>query len=171
MSETREKVEPYILFTINEALLGIRSREVRHVEMVEHITPVPNVPSFIEGVILTRGQVVPVLNLRLRFGLPRRPLDLQSRLLVVQSGKRLVGLLVDSCREFLAIPVATIQLPPEELSSTGGCYLEGIARLDNRLILILKLEEILQTTDLPQAVAWSELAELARQMVSPEAAA
>ena len=74
--------------------------------MIEQVTPVPNAPDYLEGVVLSRGQIVPVLNLRARFGFEKAPLDLATRLLVLQCGERWVGLLVDSAREFVKIPSA-----------------------------------------------------------------
>ena len=80
-------------------------------EMVEHVTAVPNAPAFVEGVVFSRGQVVPVINLRVRFGFERAPRDLRTRLLVVEVGGRPVGLLADEAREFVAIADAAIQPP------------------------------------------------------------
>jgi purine-binding chemotaxis protein CheW len=82
-------------------------------EMVEEITPVPNATASVEGVVFSRGQVVPVVNLRARFGFERIPPDLRSRLLIVQSNGRTVGLMVDSAREFARIAPETIR-PPQD---------------------------------------------------------
>ena len=71
--------------------------------MVEQVTPVPNAPPFVEGVVFSRGQVVPVINLRVRFGFERNGRDLRTRLLVVEAGGRDVGLLADEAREFVTI--------------------------------------------------------------------
>ena len=72
--------------------------------MVEHVTPVPNAPPFVDGVVFSRGQVVPAVNLRARFGFERAEYDLRTRLLVVQHGGRSVGLVVDAAREFVSHP-------------------------------------------------------------------
>ena len=112
-------------------------------EMVEHITPVPNAPSFVEGVVFSRGKVVPALNLRRRFGLEKVPHDLRTRLLVIATNGRTVGLLVDTAREFLSIPHEVIKPPPEAVSGLSGKYLESIATLGDRLILILNVDEVL----------------------------
>src|SRR6185436_11949171 len=99
---------------------GVRSSLVQQMEMVELITPVPNAPPFVEGVVFSRGQVVPVVNLRRRFGFEKVSNDLRTRLVVVAHGGRSVGLLVDSAREFVAIPADAIQPPPEALSGMSG---------------------------------------------------
>ena len=72
--------------------------------MIEHITPVPNAIPVVEGVVHARGRVVPALNLRVRFGFEKVSFDLRSRLLVVNVEGRVVGLLVDTAREFVRIP-------------------------------------------------------------------
>lgn len=135
--------ETFILCELAGTTYAIPSRVVQQVEMVEQITPVPNVPAFVEGVVFARGQVIPALNLRQRFGLERQPHSLRTRLIVVQQGGRTVGLVVDSAREFLPIPPGAIQPPPEAAGGLRGDYLEGIATLGERLVLILRVEELL----------------------------
>ena len=76
--------DSYILFSLAGTTYALSSEEMRHMEMVEQITPVPNAASYLEGVVLSRGQIVPVLNLRARFGFERVPPDLRTRLLVLQ---------------------------------------------------------------------------------------
>jgi purine-binding chemotaxis protein CheW len=138
--------ENYILFTIAGTTYALRTRDVAHIEMVEQITGVPNAAHFVDGVVFSRGQVVPALNLRARFGFEKAPHDLRTRLLVVQYDGRTVGLLVDSAREFLAIPPSAVQPPSQALAGISGQYIEGIANLDDRLILILDLRAVLDFT-------------------------
>jgi purine-binding chemotaxis protein CheW len=133
----------YILFTVAGTTYALPSDEVRHMEMIDEITRVPNAPSFVDGVVFSRGQVVPVVNLRARFGFDRAALDIRSRLIVVQSGARLIGLVVDAAREFVNIPAELVQPPHEALAGMSGRYVEGIASIGDRLILILDLERIL----------------------------
>jgi purine-binding chemotaxis protein CheW len=144
---TAAPADAHILFTVAETTYALRSRDVQHMEMLEQITPVPNAPSWIEGVVFSRGRVVPVLNLRARFGFERAPSDLRTRLLVVQVGERVVGLLADSAREFTTIPPEAIQPPPEAINALSGRYLEGIATLGERLVLVLDLAAVLEAAD------------------------
>jgi purine-binding chemotaxis protein CheW len=103
---------------------------------------VPNAPPFVDGVVSVRGQVVPVVSLRSRFGFPRVPLDLRARLLVVRREGRTVGFAVDSAREFAAIADAEIEPPPESIRGLSGRYLEGLAHLGERLVLILDMTDL-----------------------------
>lgn len=147
--------EPFIIFELAGASYGVRSRFVQQVDMVEHVTPVPNANPAVEGVVFARGQVVPALSLRVRFGFEKIPFDLRSRLVVVNTGTRVVGLLVDTAREFVSIPAERIEPPPDTITGLSGKYLEGIASLGNRLVLILDLDEVLDLEGM-QAAAGGE---------------
>lgn len=142
--------EPFILFELAGTTYGVRSRFVQQIEMVEHVTPVPNAHGAVEGVVFARGQVVPALNLRVRFGFEKAPLDLRSRLIVVATDGRVVGMMVDTAREFLNIPAAAIEAPPEAITGLSGKYLEGIATLADRLILILNLDAVIDIGNLQE---------------------
>jgi len=143
MTDTQNGSEPFILFELAGTTYGVRSRSVQQIEMIEHVTPVPNAPPAVEGVVLTRGQVIPALNLRTRFGFESIPFDLRSRLVVVSTGGRTLGLIVDSAREFLRIPGTAIEPPPEAITGLSGKYLEGVATIKDRIILVLNLDEVI----------------------------
>ena len=137
----------YILFTVAGTSYALPSQAVAHVEMIEQITRVPDAPPYVDGVVFSRGQVVPAINMRVRFGFERAPLDVSSRLLVVQNHGRSVGLLVDACREFLALPQGSIHPPGDALNGLGAQYIDGVANAGERLIVILGLERLLGSTD------------------------
>ncbi len=139
--------ETFILFTVAGTTYAVRSRDVAHVEMVEDVTAVPNAVPFIDGVVFSRGAVVPALNLRARFGFDRAPYDLRTRLLVVRTEGRSVGLVVDAAREFLTLDSASIQPPGSGLSGLSGRYLEGVVNIGDRLVLVLDLGEVLSFGD------------------------
>lgn len=142
-------MENYIVFTVADTTYALPSQEVGHVELVENVTRVPNAQPFVDGVVFSRGQVVPVLSLRARFGFERTPYDTRTRLIVVHRHGRHVGLLVDAAREFLRIPADVVQPPSEGLSGLSGHYLRGVATLGDRLIFILDLPRLLDFEDLP----------------------
>jgi purine-binding chemotaxis protein CheW len=144
---TASRTGSYILLTVSGTTYAVPSGQVRHVEMIEEITQVPNAPAFVDGVVFSRGQVVPVVNLRARFGFDRAPFDLRSRLIVVQSGTRMIGLAADAAREFVNIPSDAIQPPNEALTGMSGRYVEGVASIGDRLILVLGLDRILNSAE------------------------
>lgn len=143
----------YILFTVASTIYGVPSQDVAHVELVEGVTRVPNAPPYLDGVVFSRGGVVPAVNLRARFGFERAPYDTRTRLIVVQHASRTVGLVVDSAREFVTIPADVIHPPAEGITGTSGRYLRGVATLGDRMILILDVAELLNYDELEIAGA------------------
>jgi len=139
--------EQYVLFELVNTAYAVRSSAVSRLEMVENVTPVPNATESLEGVVLSRGRVIPAVNLRTRFGFSRIAYDLRTRLLVVEANGRMVGLIVDAAREFTTLAGSEIKPPPEAIANLNGDYLEGIANINGRVILVLKLEELLKIAD------------------------
>jgi len=136
--------ETFVLFELAGNTCGVRSQAVQSVEMVEHVTAVPNALPFVEGLTFTRGQVIPAINLRIRLGFPGIPIYPRARMLVVRSKERTAGMLVDSTREFISIPADAIRFPGEAIAGFSVRVVERIATLGNRTVLILNLEEVIE---------------------------
>jgi chemotaxis signal transduction protein len=145
------KAQTYILFGVAGTTYAVPSPQVQHIEMVEQITPVPNAAHAVEGVVFSRGQVVPVINLRARFGFNRTAINQRTRLLVVQQGTRSVGLLADEAKEFVTIADASIHPPNEAIGNLSGSYLNGVATLGERVVLILDVRDVVESTPLAAA--------------------
>jgi purine-binding chemotaxis protein CheW len=139
-----ERGESFILFELAGTTYALRSADIQQLEMVERVTPVPNAPAYVDGVVSVRGQVIPALNLRARFGFARKEADLRTRLVVVRAGERSVGLVVDSAREFAAISTEMIQPPPAGVAGLSGEYLEGTAQIGDRLVLLLDVKQLIE---------------------------
>jgi purine-binding chemotaxis protein CheW len=135
--------DSYVLFELAGATYALRSDDVVQLDMVGAPTPVPNAPPYVDGVVSVRGQVIPAVSLRARFGFARVEHDLRSRLVVVRSQGRTVGLIVDSAREFASIPPDAIRPLPEGIGGLSGRYLRGIAQKGDRLLLIVDVPELL----------------------------
>jgi purine-binding chemotaxis protein CheW len=148
MPSENASVKSYVFCELAGTTYAVDSHSVQQIELVEHVTPVPNAPSFLDGVVFARGQVVPVVNLRARFGFPRAAHDDKTRLMVVSQAGRTVGLLVDSAREFVTLPGEAVKPPPEAVTGLSGKYLSGIATVGDRVILILDVNEVLCYQDL-----------------------
>ena len=144
-------VQPYILFIVAGTTYAVRSHDVLHMEMIDQVTPVPNVPGFVEGVVFSRGQVVPVINLRARFGFERAGFDLRTRLVVVQHGDRRIGLLADDAREFTTIADAAIHPPNEAIRGLNGSYLGGVATIGDRIVLVLNIPAVVDVASVAAA--------------------
>jgi purine-binding chemotaxis protein CheW len=148
-----KNAETYILFEIAGTTFGVSSRSVQQMEMIEHITPLPNAPPFVEGVVFTCGQVIPALNLRLRFGFERIPHTTRTRLIVTNNNGRTIGLLVDSAREFMSLSNDAVQPPPDSMAGLSGKYLKGIVTIGDRVILMIDLDELVKVDQPVRAAA------------------
>lgn len=135
--------DSYVLCDLAGATYAVRSDDIQQLEMISAPTPVPNSPAFVDGVVSVRGQVIPAMNLRARFGFPRVEHDLRSRLVVVRAAGRTIGLVVDSAREFADIPADAIGPLPEGISGLSGRYLRGVAHRGERLLLIIDVAQLL----------------------------
>ena len=140
--------QTYVIFELAGAHYALRSGDVQHIEMLEHITPVPNTAPSVEGVVFSRGQVIPAMNLRVRFGFTREPHTLRTRIIIAHSNQRTVALIVDAAREFRQIPQDSIRPIEETLTGIDGNYLDGVATVTDRLgadrlVLLLNIEAVL----------------------------
>jgi len=110
-------------------------------EIIRHqpITAVPRSPQFVKGVINLRGRIIPVVDLRERFGMPQADPTKETRIVVAESATTRVGLIVDSVSEVLLVPADAVEATPEVAAGADAEYLRGIANLGDRLVLLLEL--------------------------------
>jgi purine-binding chemotaxis protein CheW len=110
-------------------------------EIIRHqpITPVPRSPAFVKGVINVRGQIIPVVDLRGRFNMSEVEPTKETRIVVAESSSTRVGLIVDSVSEVLLLPTDAIEPTPDVAAGTDAEYLRGIAKLGDRLVLLIEL--------------------------------
>jgi purine-binding chemotaxis protein CheW len=133
---------------------GIDTTQVREIIRMREITPIPRQPPYVEGVMNVRGAIVPVVNLKKRFGLQENG-SKHPHIVIVESTKGLVGMLVDSVTEVIRVPAELIHPPPQVTRGIDGEYLRGICRLGEKLMIYLDLEKLLE-----QAVPIDRTAEL-----------
>jgi purine-binding chemotaxis protein CheW len=133
----------YVVFKVGEAEYAVESATVLQMEAFTGATLVPGTASFIAGVMPVRGRVVPVVDLRVRFGLEAASRTLDSRVVVGQIGDRAVALLADSAREVLRIPGSELKAPPPMASGASGGFVKAIAHVNGRLILLLDFAKVI----------------------------
>jgi purine-binding chemotaxis protein CheW len=143
---------------IGRETLGLPISLVREIVRVPEITPVPNAPEHIEGVINLRGKIIAVVDLSKRFGEGAIERSSKSRVVVVEMEGRLVGLLVSSASEVLKLSPSEIEAPQNVFPNEEMNYVTGVGKLNDRLILLLDLSRILQRVELQRL---SEVAEFA----------
>ncbi|WP_010282397.1 chemotaxis protein CheW [Bacillus timonensis] len=132
-----------IIFSLHNEEYGIPVSQVRSIEKVLHITRVPRTAPFVKGVINLRGVVTPIIDLRTRFGMVETEYTDSTRIIIVATENVEAGLIVDTANDVMDIPVNTIEPPPEIVGSVEVEYLEGVAKLDKRLLILLNLEKVL----------------------------
>src|SRR5688500_10527176 len=135
--------DTYIFFELAGSTYGVRSKEVLHIDLLEHITPVPNTAPAVDGVVFSRGQVIPALNLRARFGFPRVAHTSRTRLIFLRNEQRTVAMFVDSALEFRRIRTCWIRPIEETLTGVEGNYIRAVSILGDRLVLLLDVGVVL----------------------------
>ncbi len=144
-----------VVFDLGSESYGVDIGKVREIIRMQEITAIPQTADFVEGMINLRGLVIPVVDLSRRFGLPHRERTEESRTVVVDISGHSIGMVVDAVAEVLRISVVAIEPPSAAITTDGSSYLLGIAKVGDRLIILLDLEQVLNTTD------WDAIQELA----------
>jgi purine-binding chemotaxis protein CheW len=135
-------------FRIGAETFGVPIALVHEIVRVPDITAVPDSPECVEGVINLRGKIIPVIDLRKRFGEELISTHKRNRILVAEVDSKLVGLMVDAASEVLKIPPADIENPPDLFEDGEVRYVTGVGKLNGRLIIVVDLGKILQHGEL-----------------------
>lgn len=143
-----EKELQVVGFRIGRETFGLPIAMVREIVRVPEITSVPNAPAYIEGVINLRGRIIPVVDLRKRFGDKSPESNKRNRIVVAEIGRRAIGLIVHSATEVLRIPPADIEQPDKVFHESEVNYITGVGKLKGRLVILLDLNRILQNVEL-----------------------
>ena len=148
-----------VSFALGSEEYGVDIAQVQEINRMVSITHVPRAPHFMEGVINLRGQLIPIIDLRTRFGMPRAELSKATRIVVTEVGTKRVGMVVDSVSEVLRIPIENIEDAPDMISGVDTEYIRGVGKISDRLIIML---------DLGRVISLSEKSALDATMDSPE---
>jgi purine-binding chemotaxis protein CheW len=138
-----EKDLQVVGFRIGNETFGVRIASVREIVRVPEITTVPSAPETVEGVINLRGKIIPVMDLRKRFGHVDIQPDKKNRILVVELQNKLVGLIVNAASEVLKIPPSEIEAPGSVFAEGESSYVTGVGKLKGRLIILLDVSKLL----------------------------
>lgn len=146
-----------IVFKLGSEEYGIEVDKVQTIERMLPITRVPKTYTFVRGVINLRGVVIPVIDLRGRFGLPETEYTDQSRIIIVVVGEMEVGFIVDSANDVIDLNRDRIETPPEVVGGIKARYLDGVAKIgDDRLLIMLNLSEVLKKSEIIQLESLEE---------------
>lgn len=137
-----------VTFKVGEEEFGVDILKVQEIIRMMPITKVPNSPIFVEGVINLRGKVIPVIDMRKRFGMPVTGHNNETRIEVMDLQGQIVGFVVDAVREVLRIKESTIEPPPPVVAGIGSEFMKGVGKLEDRLLILLDLDKLLTESEL-----------------------
>ena len=136
-----------VIFELANEFYGINIAVVESIIKMQAITQLPQTPAYVKGVTNLRGSVLPVIDLRNRFGLENREDTRQTRIIIVTMGSIKVGVVVDGVSEVLRVSDELIEPLPPMVNSVNSVFLKGIVRLENRLIILLELGKVLDLNE------------------------
>lgn len=136
-----------IVFNLNNEEYALPVEHVGAIERLQPITRVPGTSKYVKGVINLRGVIIPIIDLRLRFDLEETELTDETRIIIVKLENKEVGIIVDAANDVIDIPQDIIEEPPEVIGSVDVDYVEGVAKIGERLLVLLNLELVLAQED------------------------
>lgn len=157
----------FLTFRLGDEEYGIEIRYVIEIIGIQKIAAVPNMPVFIKGVVNLRGQVIPVMDVRTRFGMPEYHYDERTCIIVVRSEDSLIGLIVDTVKEVIDIPAENISAPPKVARGNSAKYLQGIGRVDDSVKILIAVDALLQDEEHAELSTISERGGVQGKEVNP----
>lgn len=136
-----------VVFRLHNEEFGVEITDVREIVKPRHITRLPHVADYIEGVTNLRGEVIPVICLRKRFGLEPQEETQDTRIIILEINDGQVGFIVDAVTETLRLPENAIEPPPSSIAGLRADYLAGVGKLEDRLLILLDVDKILSTDE------------------------
>lgn len=134
----------YLTFLIEDAIYGVSLEYVIEIITIQHVATVPGLPSFIKGIINMRGRIVPVLDVRLRIGVPERAYDDRTCIIVIEFDDTMIGLIVDSVNEVATYVSDDLSALPEFTNINSKKYLSSISKIGDKLVLNLDCRQFLE---------------------------
>ncbi|NNG67107.1 chemotaxis protein CheW [Caldanaerobacter subterraneus] len=135
-----------VVFSLAEELYGLDIFDVHEVVKDVSITKIPETPEFIEGIINLRGKIIPVIDLKKRFGIGKRGKSKDSRIIIVEILGQKAGLIVDAVHEVITVDENSIE-PPPPVTTIDTAFVEGIAKTDDKMIIIIKLHFLFKANE------------------------
>ena len=141
--EADGELNQLISFVVGEEEYGLDILRVKEVIRIREITRLPKAPGFVKGIINLRGDVIPIIDLRDKFGLEHQEYTTTTRVIVVDVDDKLVGMVVDAASQVVRIPAGQIDPPPPIAGGLSTEYIRGVGKLDDRLVILLNINRIL----------------------------
>lgn len=141
--ETAVGDEQFLTFTLAGEEYGIVALKVQEIKGWEKVTPIPNSPAYVRGVLNLRGLIVPIIDLRLRFNLPEIDYTPVTAIVVVNVGGRLAGLVVDSVSDVIDVSSKQRCAAPEFEGQSNRRFIQGLAQVDNKLLILIDIDKMI----------------------------
>ncbi|HVP20615.1 MAG TPA: chemotaxis protein CheW [Anaerolineaceae bacterium] len=132
-----------VVFELGTEQFGVDISSVESIIKMQAITKMPHAPAFVEGVTNLRGKVLPVIDLRKRFGMASNEVDKDNRIIVISVNRTEVGMVVDGVSEVFTVPDQAVEPAPSIATTVDSAFITGIAKLDGRLVILLDLDRVL----------------------------
>ncbi len=149
-NEVAEELIQIVSFRIANEEFGIDIIKVQEIIRMVDITRVPNTPNYVIGVINLRGKVIPIIDMRRRLNLLETPYTKDTRIVVIEEDRKVVGFIVDSVSEVLRISKNITEPPPPMVSGISSDFINSIAKLEGRLLILLDLEKVLMSDEVEE---------------------
>ncbi len=147
-------VTQWVTFRLADETYGVNVMQVQEVLRMTEIAPVPGAPSYVLGIINLRGNVVTVMDTRQRFALPQKESDDATRIVIIEAGEQVVGILVDSVAEVVYLQPSDIESAPNVGNEESSRYIQGVANRDEGLLILVDLDRLLTDEE------WQEFASM-----------
>jgi len=141
--ETADQVLQWVTFKLQEETYGINVMQVQEVLRYTDIAPVPGAPMYVLGIINLRGNVVTVIDTRARFGLPPSDISENSRIVIIEADKQVIGILVDSVAEVVYLRASEIDTAPNVGTDESAKFIQGVSNRDGELLILVDLNKLL----------------------------
>ncbi|MCX7976758.1 MAG: chemotaxis protein CheW [Bellilinea sp.] len=136
-----------VVFELENEKYGVDIASVEGIIKMQEITRLPHAPEFIEGITNLRGTIVPVVDLRTRFGLPRKEPTRDTRIVIATMDSSKVGIIVDAVTQVIRVPDDKIEPPPQMSVTINSAFIKNIAKLESELVILLDLGKVLSTEE------------------------
>jgi len=153
-SNSQNETTQWVKFSLGGESYGIRVLKVQEIQRYSEISPIPGAPSYVLGIINLRGSVISVLNTREKFGLPDYEITDDSRIVILEVGKQIIGILVDSVAEVITLQASDVDVAPNVGNDEVAKFIDGVSNKGGELLILLDAEKILNEDE------WEDLSHL-----------
>jgi purine-binding chemotaxis protein CheW len=151
MTDFSSTERQYVIFRLGSEVFGLEINRVKEIIVYQDTTRIPGIGELIDGIINLRGHVIPIFNLRRKFGFPEVENTRSTRIVVVEAHDNTVGIVVDGVSEVLIIPGNIVEKPSSMITNVDANHISGIAKVEEKLVILLDLEKVIQS-DLAQVI-------------------